>query len=158
ACRKLTLSVPFLLFAQNEPDVFKEMAGFKSHHSKNTHIPWPCSPAEFREHISRALYPDRFGGEPVAAFQKVRIIIFYRFNQVLCQVFLKLSDRKYVRVFNSNVKYTKKDLDHLREKGVTHLFIRNDDFHIFQNAFNRRPFLTSDGSVLEDPHEAMALT
>lgn len=157
-CRKVTKSIPFLLFSQNDPESFKELAGFKSHHSKNTHIAWPCSPAEFREQVSRALFPERFGSEPVAAFQKVRLINFYRFNQVLCQVFIKLSDRKYVRVFNANIKYTKKELDHLREKGVTHLFIRNDDFHIFQNAFKRRPFLTSDGSALEDPHEAMALT
>lgn len=157
-CQRASLSTPFLLFCQESPDQFSGMDGFKRHHLKNTHISWPCSPADFREQVIRAIYPERFGSEPVAAFQKVRLINFYRFNRVLCQVFIKLSDRKYVRVFNADVKYTKKDLDHLREKEVTHLYIRNDDFHLFQNAFNRRPFLVSDGNHQDDPHEAMALT
>lgn len=158
AYKQYSLSGIFLLFSSEPPENYEQLEGFKSHHSKNSHIPWPCSPAEFREKMSRALYPERFGTEPVAAFQKVRLINFYRFNQVLCQVFIKLSERKYIRVFNSNVKYTKKDLDHLREKGVSHLYIRNDDFHYFQNAFKRYPYLTVNGVVHEDAHEAMALT
>ena len=139
-CKK----IPFVLFAETLPEMIDSLEGFRSHHKQNGNIVLPISPADFRTSILEFLYPNRLNLQPVPAFQKIRLINFYRFNKTLCNVYLKLSRLKYVKVFNEGHVYTKADLKKLKTKNVDYLFIRNDDFHKFQVTFFKNPFLTMD--------------
>lgn len=136
--------VPFIVFSEEPLEMLEGLDNFNSHHPQNSHIQIPISPADFREKILGVVYPDRMNLTPVPAFQKVRVFNFYRFNKPQCHVYLKLSRMKYVKVFNQGMKYTRADLDRLKEKDVEYLYIRNEDFQCFQVNFFRNNFLEFD--------------
>lgn len=137
-------TVPFVVFSEDPLEVIEGIDNFNSHHPQNSHIQIPISPADFREKILGIVYPDRMNLTPVPAFQKVRLFNFYRFNKPHCHVYIKLSRMKYVKVFNQGSKYNRADLDHLKEKEVEYLYIRNEDFQKFQVNFFRNNFLEFD--------------
>ncbi len=154
------MQVPFILLGQESPDEIPVLSGFKSHNDKNGNIKLPISPVAFRETILNILCPSRFSIAVVHAFKKIRILHFYRFNKVLCNVYIKLSDRKYIKVFNQNVLYLRSDVDKLLEKSVDFLYIRNDDFDKFHVSFSKNPFLvnTSENRSPEETAELLAIT
>lgn len=154
------LQVPFILLGQDAPENIPALTGFKSHNDKNGNIKLPISPVDFREAILNILCPSRFSMAVVPAFKKIRILHFYRFNKVLCNVYIKLSDRKYVKLFNQNIAYSRHDLDKLLEKNVDFLFIRNDDFDKFHVSFSKTPFLlnTNENRSPEEIAEVLGVT
>lgn len=154
---------PFVLLGPEDPDSLPALMGFKSHNDKNGNIKLPISPVDFREAILNILCPSRFSTttlSPILAFKKVRLFHFYRFNKVLCNVYIKLSDRKYVKIFNQNIVYSRLDLDKLVEKSVEFLFIRNDDFDKFHVSFSKTPFLshTNENKGPEEIAEVLEVT
>jgi len=135
--------IPFILLSPDIPEFIPNLTGLKTHNRKNGHIQLPISPAEFRENILKLMSPS-YGLQAVPAFQKVRILHFFRYNKVLCNIYLKLSDRKYIKVINANQTYSKDDLEKFRQKDIEYLFIRNDDFNKFQVSLTKAPFLSQD--------------
>lgn len=158
--RHLFKMVPFVVFSEDPPDMIEGLDGFQNHHPQNGHIQIPISPADFRERVLEVVYPDRMNLTPVPAFQKVRLFNFYRFNKPQCHVYLKLSRMKYVKVFNQGIKYSRIDLDRLKEKKVDFLYIRNEDFQRFQVNFFRNNFLEFDleGASPDELKEKLGFT
>ena len=153
-------TVPFIFFSGDLPDNIKGLDGFRSHNPHNNNILLPLSPAQFKENILKVLKPSRFTAEAVAAFQKVKLIHFWRFNKVLCNIYIRLSDHKYVKIIKENETYTKGELKRLQDKGVEYLFIRNDDFEKFNVGFLKTPFLimTADKMTPDQVAEALSMT
>lgn len=151
---------PFMLIGPENPDSVTALRGFRSHNDKNGNIQLPISPVQFRETILNTLCPSRFSMAVIPAFKKVRLMHFYRFNKVHCNVYIKLSDRKYVKVINQNTVYSRADLDKLMEKDVEFLYIRNDDFDKFHVTFSKTPFLSNsnDGRSPEEVADILATT
>ncbi|MBT3585628.1 MAG: HD domain-containing protein [Halobacteriovoraceae bacterium] len=151
-------NIPFLFFSESSPQMIDGLEGFETHSSKNDHLLYPISPADFREKILSILFPNRFTMAPMQAFQKVRLLNFYRFNKVLCNVYIQLSARKYVKVINLNQIYHKKELDDLKEKNVEFLYIRNDDFENFRVTISQTPFLIMEAEKLSKDEISEALS
>ncbi|MBF0298221.1 MAG: HD domain-containing protein [Oligoflexia bacterium] len=141
--------IPFVLFSSDLPDMIEELSGFKYHNPRNDNILTPVAPNDFKIAIIKILRPLRVTNS-LMAFQRVKLIYFMRYNRVLCDVFIKLSDQKYVKVIKENVNYTKDDIDKLRSKNVEYLYIRNSDFNKFQVTLNKMPFLIVDTEGMSD--------
>ena len=147
--------IPFVFLA---PEI-TEIEGFQKDNPLNTHITLPTTPSKFRETIVKVLghYFGRTQTNP--AFQKVRLIHFYRYNKVLCNVYLRLSKNKYVKVINANNFYTRDDLDKFRLKDIHHLYVSNSDATQFEISFLRpSSFLTTDLSGLDQEEISKNLT
>jgi HD-GYP domain-containing protein (c-di-GMP phosphodiesterase class II) len=146
-CDQHLSRVPFVTIGERP---LEEIAGFDSDHiNKATthHILLPLSPADFRAQILGVVYPDRMRLEPIAAFQKVRLINFFRYNKTHCNVYIRLGRLKYVKVLNANTLYNKSDLDKLKARDIEFLYIRNDDFQRFQVNYFHNRFLEFDASL-----------
>jgi HD-GYP domain-containing protein (c-di-GMP phosphodiesterase class II) len=158
--REQMLSVPFVLFSSDLPETLKGLEGFRSHNPHNSNILLPLSPAQFKENILKILKPSRFTAEAVAAFQKVKLMHFWRFNKVLCNIYIRLSDHKYVKIIKENETYTKNELKRLHDKGFEYLYIRNDDFEKFNVGFLKTPFLimTTEKMTPDEISDALSMT
>ena len=155
--KELSPQTIFVHFGQTTPENISGLEGFQSHNSKNTYIPLPISPMKFREQILNILRPACINLEPIPAFQKIRLSHFLRFNKVLCNVYLQLSPRKYVKVINANSIYTKDLIDKYRLRGVNHLYIANNDFEKFEITQTKSSFLIMDAESMTSEELAKAL-
>ncbi len=140
---------PFVLMSDDSLSSFVGMDGFQVQHPKNDFVQLPITPMDFRETILKSLSPS-YGLRVIPAFQKVRLIHFLRFSRALCNVYVKLSNNKYVKVINSGSIYDRADIEKYREKKVSHLFIRNDDFEHFQVTIHKTPFLTFQNETMSE--------
>lgn len=87
-------------------------------------------------------------------YRKVRLVYFLRFNKVLCDVFIKLSDDKFIKVIKKGDTYTRADLQKYRDKNIKHLYIDSEDYDEFGSNLAQTPFLIEsknlDPSLVED--------
>ncbi|MEK6623794.1 MAG: HD domain-containing phosphohydrolase, partial [Bdellovibrionota bacterium] len=139
----------FILMSENALQTFAGMEGFKSQNPKNDFVQLPITPADFREIMLKSLSPS-YGQRVIPAFQKVRLMHFLRSSKALCNVYVKLSNHKYVKVINAGSSYDRYDVEKYREKNVSHLYIRNDDFEHFQVTIHKTPFLIFQSEKLSD--------
>ena len=77
-------------------------------------------------------------------YRKVRLSYFLRFNKVLCDVFIKLSDDKYIKVLKKDDIYSRADLQKYREKDIKYLYIMSEDYDEFGASLATTPFLIED--------------
>ena len=64
-------------------------------------------------------------------YRKIPLTSLYRYNKSLCDVFIRLSDDKFVKVQNAEACYSRLDLDTYRQRGIKHLYTTDDDFKKF---------------------------
>lgn len=88
-------------------------------------------------------------------FQKIRISYFWRYNFSKCDVFVRLSDRKFVKIINANENFDRDLIDKYSNKNQTHLYITDKDFDIFEVSVRERPFLDFDGQISEEKKNKM---
>ena len=141
--------VAFILMSEHSLSTFAGMEGFQSQNPKNDYVQLPIAPTDFREIILKSLSPS-YGQRVIPAFQKVRLIHFLRFSKALCNVYVKLSNHKYVKVINAGSTFDRHDIEKYREKKVSHLYIRNDDFERFQVTIHETPFLTFQSDKMSE--------
>jgi HD-GYP domain-containing protein (c-di-GMP phosphodiesterase class II) len=77
-------------------------------------------------------------------YRKVRLVYFLRFNKVLCDVFIKLNDDKYVKVLKKDDIYTRDDLQKYRSKAVKFLYIESSEYDNFSSDLASTPYLIED--------------
>ncbi|WP_417336047.1 HD-GYP domain-containing protein [Halobacteriovorax marinus] len=80
-------------------------------------------------------------------YRKVRLSYFLRFNKVLCDVFIKINDDKYVKVLRKDDIYTRDDLQRYREKNIKFLYINSEDYDDFGASLATTPFLIEDRNL-----------
>lgn len=60
-------------------------------------------------------------------YTKIRLIYFLRFNRVNYDVYIKISNDKYVKVFKEGDLYSREDILKYKDKGLKHLFVQSSD-------------------------------
>lgn len=90
-------------------------------------------------------------------YRNVPIVGFYRYNKVLCDTYIKLSDNKYVKIQKAGTTYSREDLDKYRFKGIKQLYIKNDDFFKYDVSFTNLSFLERTESFAKLTEEQMLL-
>jgi CheY-like chemotaxis protein len=77
----------------------------------------------------------------------IRIVYFLRFNRVLKNIFIKLSDEKYLKVFSKDNSYNRQDILKYKSKGATHLYVLVSDFDMSKESIEQEDFLTLDKDI-----------
>ncbi|MBT3983643.1 MAG: HD domain-containing protein [Bacteriovoracaceae bacterium] len=145
--KKMNSSCPVLVIT--DEDEFKD-------NNKICYIQTPFTVADFQKKISR-IHQDLAEDSNNASYRKVRIANFWRFNKSLCDIYLKLSDIKYVKIINNNEQYSRSDIEKYSKKKLDHLYIRNEDFENFACGQFHTPFLILDKSQWKEGQEEEAL-
>lgn len=138
---RLRREYPETILILHGPRRPEQIKGFMNFQKLNGYLADHLSPRDFCLELQKIIAPSRSNLERIPAFQKVRLVNFYRFNKVLCPVYLKLSDRKYVKVLNANTHYLKNEIDSYRQKGIDYFYIANSDFEKFKVTFTEQRFL-----------------
>ena len=68
-------------------------------------------------------------------YQRVSIIQLYRLREVVCDVYLKLSAGKMIKIFNQGTTYSCSDLDKYCDKGVDYLYVAEQDFDSYYASY-----------------------
>ena len=135
---KLT-NTKYVLYNQDYPEDFPEPEDFNQ---ENTDfIPSNLSFDLFVDQVSR-ITGNVYSREKL--YRKIPIISLYRYNQSLCDVFVRLSDEKFVKVQKAESYYSRLDLDTYRQRGMKHLYISDDDFKKFDVSYSKLNFLERD--------------
>lgn len=150
--------IPFIFVSEKSLENFPELDGFRSVNYKNGLIKLPTSPAHFREQLLNIFNPSSINLERVSAFQKVRLIHFLRFNKSLCDIYIKLSPSKYVKVLNKNHYYNREDITKYKIKGVKHFYLKNQDYEKFHHCFSTIPFLIKCFETDHASEELLSIT
>jgi len=80
-------------------------------------------------------------------YRKVRLIYFLRCNKVLCDVYIKLSEEKYIKILKKGDIYTRDDLQKYREKKIKFLYVQSEDYEEFGAGLSKTPFLIEDKNL-----------
>lgn len=77
-------------------------------------------------------------------YVSVRIIYFLRYNKVLKDVYIKLSQEKYLKVLREGTSFNRQDILKYKDKGATHLYVLASDFDSNTASIEPKHFLTLD--------------
>ncbi len=138
-CSENLPSTMFILYNQSYPENFPEPEEFNSGNSD--FMLNNLSFDRFLDEVSR-ITGDLYCREKL--YRKIPIISLYRYNKSLCDIFVRLSDEKFVKVQKADSYYSRIDLDTYRQRGMKHLYISDDDFRKFDVSFSKMSFLEKD--------------
>lgn len=123
--KKLTNTL-YVLYNQDYPEDFP---GPEEFNKENTdYILSNLGFDQFVDELSR-ITGNKYSREKL--YRKIPLTSLYRYNKSLCDVFIRLSDDKFVKVQNSEAYYSRLDLDTYRQRGIKHLYTTDDDFKKF---------------------------
>jgi response regulator RpfG family c-di-GMP phosphodiesterase len=86
-------------------------------------------------------------------FCKIKIYYFLRFDRTDIPVYLKLSNRKYVKLFHGEYEFGSEEIHRYLARGVEYLYITKEDFEHFKVTIGNTPFLSILDSKEENPQE-----
>jgi response regulator RpfG family c-di-GMP phosphodiesterase len=134
--------IPFLVVSGNDNGAFTKNEQF-ARTSTNHYLPKPVREPDIRKILSlyietsSSVDPDDIS----ANFKKVNTVFFLRFQQTLCDIYIKLSDRKYVKLFHSEGSFNASDISRYLNKNIKHLYLTAEDYEKFQVSMAEMPFL-----------------
>lgn len=91
-------------------------------------------------------------------YKKIRLIYFLRFNQVLCDVYVKLNDQKFVKIINKDEFYTRDDFRKYTQRNIEYLHILSEDYEGFGVSMAKTPFLIENKNLSSDQAEQAVST
>ena len=68
-------------------------------------------------------------------FRRIKLKRFYNFSLVCCDVYIKLSEKKYVKIINAQEKYDGPIIEKYEQKGQKYFFIEKEYYEDFQAQF-----------------------
>ncbi len=151
--------VPFILLSALKIEDLKEFQNFYQAHPGNGYIPKPVDSDNLIEiikkaisHCSQEAIKNEYESEK--DYSKIKLSRFSNFNKSICDVFIKLSDNKFVKIINKNDKYSESLLDKYNRK-CKYFFILKKDFNDFYNNYtNNLSELFNDTSISnQERHE-----
>ena len=155
------INIPFILFSTENLDTLKGFTTLYTKNPLNAYIKKPISPKKFKlviEDILRRIFSD-FVEAAESKFMKIRYIYFLRFNKVLCDIYIRLAENKYVKFINSNDYYTKEVLKKYLLEEQKFLYITKNDYDSFSVSFAETPFLIQDDNLdVEEIENAVTST
>ena len=122
--------IPFVLLSAIDLDTRQEFKSFYRDKVQNAFVQKPCVIDELLETISE-LMGKNDEQENAFPYCRVGLLRFFRFNNVSCDVYLRLSERKYVRLIKHDDLYDSNLLEKYDRKSVKYLYIRKEDYSRF---------------------------
>ncbi|HLE10723.1 MAG: hypothetical protein A2504_02590 [Bdellovibrionales bacterium RIFOXYD12_FULL_39_22] len=69
----------------------------------------------------------------IGKYVRVSIERFKKFNSLPCDVFIKLSDNKVIKIINKDEMYSQEIIEKYKGKGIKYLFVQEGDFATFSS-------------------------
>lgn len=82
-------------------------------------------------------------------FYKVRAILFHRYNKTSCDIYLRLSPVKFVKLFHKDTSFTVAELEQYRQRYNQYFYIKKTDYKDFALSMLDQKFLSFDGPAEE---------
>ncbi len=122
--------------------------------SNRLYLKKPVSPQNFFAKI------DLIAGEllktDLAKYRRIHILNFLRFNKALVDIYIKINDKKFVKIINKNETYHKVDIDKFLEKGQKFLYIEDSSFDSFVDSFKLTSILSVIDSLSDSPEQRVS--
>jgi len=128
-------NIPFILVSANEIEEKKEFKTFLKDHPLNFFLLKPFDPDLLIEKIKHILATFNSLTTTLPEFCRVRLIRFLRFNNVSSDIYLRLSQDKYVKIINQDELYDSDIIEKYSNKQVRYLYIRKDQFLRFSQDY-----------------------
>ncbi|MBF0297632.1 MAG: response regulator [Oligoflexia bacterium] len=126
--------IPFFLFSSVVAEEIKELKNLLKDNSHNYHF---VKPVEFEvviRKIEEVLINLR---EELINYCKIKIMHFLKFNTINCDVYLKLSENKFVKVISKDALYSTEIVHKYATKSTEYLYILKEDFKNFYSNFSK---------------------
>lgn len=154
--KKENISIPVLIYSDDKIEEMKVFDGFKDLNLKNTSTLTDTPQRKFEAIIASLLSTDvtfETSDYKENDFDRVRIVYFLRFNQSLCDVYLRLSENKYVKIINEDDPYTRSFIEKFTDKKVKFLYLKKDSYELFCVNVLKTPFLIFNKGEDQDMEE-----
>ena len=128
------LGIPFIILSGFDCSNNPEFAGFFNSHVHNAVLVKPASIDDLKEKIQWCLQSETdilkiYNKSIISSDEKVPIgsDVFLRLNTIPCNVYLKLSDGKFVKVINKFEMFEKSLIQKLILKGINHFYVNRSE-------------------------------
>lgn len=125
--------IPLIVLSSKTLAEIPGLEKFKLDNPQNTYLAKPFGVDELLDCVNDILSKD----QPFAPkkYCRVRTFRFLRFNNLPCDIYIKLSDKKYVKIINKNELYDVNIIEKYINKNIGHLYVKNEDFINFTNNY-----------------------
>lgn len=113
----------------NEYDVFDVIASGPNIQKYNIESE---STSHFEKSLTTLLKFD-YRLNKIEKYCKVKIDYFFKSQSLTCDVYIQISEEKYLKIINRHEKYETTEIQKYIDKGVKYLFIKDNDFKLFVN-------------------------
>ncbi|MBF0363561.1 MAG: response regulator [Oligoflexia bacterium] len=126
--------IPFFLFSSVAPSDVNGLKTLLTDNSLNCHF---IKPIEFEVVIKKIIEVLREVKGDVSDYCKIKIMHFLKFNTINCDVYLKLSEEKFVKVILKDALYSTEIVHKYTTKSIEYLYVLRDDYKNFYENFSR---------------------
>lgn len=142
------IDLPFLLFSSDELSSIIELPNFIEDRDKNYYLNKPCRSKEFSDLI-KTIAQKYVANIDVSDsdYKKVRLLYFLRYNTSLCDIYIKINGKKFVKIISKKDSYTRLVIYKFVQKKQKFLYIKASDYKMFSSSLYKTPFLIEDKSL-----------
>ncbi len=149
------LEIPFIILGEAELGNASELQGNFKRNPLNLIISKKSTSKDFSTRIWSVIKKKNnlnFEYEE-EEYKKVRLIYFLRFNQVLCDVYVRLNEQKYIKIINKDEFYTREDFRKYTQRNIEYLYILSEDYEGFGVSMAKTPFLIENKNMASEQVE-----
>ncbi|MDD0853492.1 response regulator [Halobacteriovorax sp. GB3] len=132
------LNLKFILFTSRHPDEVENIIKDKFFNDNDyLYLNKVIRPKEWSNKVKELVH----FSEKQRDYAPVRVYNFMRHQKSLCDIYIKLSDKKFIRIINKNENYSLEILEKYYARGTRHLYIAKTDFDQFVSSMSEMSFL-----------------
>ncbi|MBF0312647.1 MAG: response regulator [Oligoflexia bacterium] len=131
-------TIPFVLFTSMGLEEVNKLDGFASD-SNNAYIQKPGDLKNLTKTVQKLLH-NQVTSDPTSEespYCKVGIKNFLKFNSSSCDIFIKLSQKKFLKVINQNDSFDFEQIEKYANKGLSFFYVKRADFHAFSEHYSQ---------------------
>ncbi len=135
---------PYILFTTETLESIPDMSHFNSRPTLDFYLNKADGRKKFRQLIKQFFEERDVEIDESKDFKRIKIFFFWKFNKSLCDIYVKLSNVKFVRIINKDTYYSKEDIDKYINRKQKYLYIFTDDYEQHSANLAQTPFLILD--------------
>jgi len=156
-CLENSTKIPCIITG-NSQEILSAKKKFKSHglldyfsHEENVEILWQKI-NRFTNLNQRSLQKKEYC--------KVNLSFFFSTKTVFCDIYLRMGEMKYVKIFNRYDKIDFKDIKKYDQRNIQYLYVRERDFSLIMKKLVKelRPLMDSDSQSLTIDNKSLSST
>jgi len=126
--------IPCFLISSDQPEDHEELSDFYQTNKNNLSLLKPFSIEELLESITK-LVPLVNDNE----YRPIKVERFLNYNPVDVDIYIRLSDTKYVKLLNQGETFTPSQLErYVADKMVSYFYILSSEFHLFVESYSEK--------------------